>query len=327
MSVLSRLALAVAVTVATAEGTAYDIELAKAGLLLSDAMYCDSRLVMELECMPCTAIESYGLSIANITIQTSKAQASRVLAALDAERRQLVLAFRGLSVLRNFPATLRWGPRGLTPPGTAEWAPGCSIQTGYYTNYLSNRAEVYAAIEQHWGSFDSFFVTGHSNGGAQAIITAVELATLYPDLNVWAYTYEALRVGDKAFADFAGGLPNLFNYRMTHHKDGSPRTCAYEGGFNYDCHTLATHSDYRADEPFWHPGDEYYFPNVTGLGYVDLSGEIESLSGLNSVLPSEELAIDDENHNFPMGYHTMWCCPDDGLIHYDGEGCAFQGYI
>lgn len=65
-------------------------------------------------------------------------------------------------------------------------------------------------------------VTGHSKGGAQATLIALDL--IHSGIsNVYCVTFGSPRVGNEAFAVYASSvLDSTHQYRITHHKDTVP---------------------------------------------------------------------------------------------------------
>jgi len=74
--------------------------------------------------------------------------------------------------------------------------------------------------------------TGHSLGAALATLTAMDLAKLYPDVQV--YNFGSPRVGDKTFSPFAGTVMTDF-WRVTHYKDCVPHLPEQTLGFRHVC--------------------------------------------------------------------------------------------
>lgn len=56
--------------------------------------------------------------------------------------------------------------------------------------------------------------SGHSLGGAEAILTATALAYTLPDSEVVSITYGTPKIGDESWASFANSMPNLAIWRF-----------------------------------------------------------------------------------------------------------------
>jgi len=69
------------------------------------------------------------------------------------------------------------------------------IHRGFNRAYKQVRSSVYQATKD----MDSLFLTGHSLGGAMAILSGLHLATLGKEVMV--YTFGTPKVGSRAFAD------------------------------------------------------------------------------------------------------------------------------
>jgi hypothetical protein len=64
------------------------------------------------------------------------------------------------------------------------------------------------------------FVTGHSLGGALAVLAAVDLKkNFYPRTYMILYTYGQPRVGNEAFSDFIFSQLDGYYVRVTHYDD------------------------------------------------------------------------------------------------------------
>uniref|UniRef100_A0A0N5BA86 Lipase_3 domain-containing protein n=1 Tax=Strongyloides papillosus TaxID=174720 RepID=A0A0N5BA86_STREA len=108
-----------------------------------------------------------------------------------------------------------------------------------------------------------YIVTGHSLGGALAVLTALKLVTTLtakPE-DIHVITFGQPRIGDYQFSDFVqGNLPNL--YRLVHYKDVIPHfpACAKEKGSSSKC--------VKQDrQPFHHTREVFYNSDKNSTQY------------------------------------------------------------
>jgi len=65
--------------------------------------------------------------------------------------------------------------------------------------------------------------SGHSLGGAEAILTAVGLAHYFPDLEINSITFGTPRIGDRFWKSYSNSYTNLGIWRFVHRDDIVPR--------------------------------------------------------------------------------------------------------
>lgn len=135
---------------------------------------------------------------------------------IDSARREIVLALRGTSSIRNFLTNLvfAWDD--------CPWAAGCQLHAGFARAWAD--AAVDAVVAASWVHRGFRIVaTSHSLGGAVATIAAAHLKRR--GLAVDCYTYgspRVPRVGNDAFIAFADAPPAR-HWRVTHRDDPVPR--------------------------------------------------------------------------------------------------------
>lgn len=141
------------------------------------------------------------------------------------------MSFRGTETLENWLENLRFAKTDREMS-----CPGCKVHSGFLDSFNTVSAGVLAAIkhqhELHPGA--QVYTTGHSLGGALAIIAAYVLEY---DMNVsisGVFTYGAPRVGNGAFADFFNRASDTkVTYRLTHHRDPVPHLPIKAMGFRH----------------------------------------------------------------------------------------------
>eukprot|EP00162_Nutomonas_longa_P021708 comp4677_c0_seq2/m.3466 comp4677_c0_seq2/g.3466 ORF comp4677_c0_seq2/g.3466 comp4677_c0_seq2/m.3466 type:complete len:179 (-) comp4677_c0_seq2:2-538(-) len=90
---------------------------------------------------------------------------------------------------------------------------GVGVHTGFRDSYVSMQAEVHTSIKNLLQQYPSaeVFVTGHSLGGAQAMLCSFDLAYSLGIPNT-VYTYGEPRVGNKPFADLVNKYVNVWRF-------------------------------------------------------------------------------------------------------------------
>ncbi|MGV2831383.1 lipase family protein [Myxosarcina sp. GI1(2024)] len=152
---------------------------------------------------------------------------------------------------------------------------GGKIHQGFHSLYLRNLAlPIRTALEQ-MESYIPCYLTGHSLGGAMAILSAVDIALNFTSFKeqIRMYAYAPPRVGDPTFAEFYSNLiPN--SYRIVSEADS----------------TWLLPPILFQESVYLHVGQQWSFINQTG----DLS--------LNHQLNAYQAAIDRERETYPAPF-------------------------
>lgn len=114
-------------------------------------------------------------------------------------------------------------------PGCAD----CHVHRGFYYTYLEVRDQILANARSLFAKYPNSrkLVTGHSLGGALAVLASIDIVQLFGPIDEF-YTYGQPRVGDKNFADFVNSIvPGNFNSRITHYMDPVPHLPLENMGF------------------------------------------------------------------------------------------------
>lgn len=104
------------------------------------------------------------------------------------------------------------------------------VHTGYYNAYVAVREEINQRIHDHDGKSKKLFITGHSLGGALAVLCAIDQGyAVRPESRRFVaqgvYTYGGPRVGNALFARLyaeklsAGGAKALNTHRYVNESD------------------------------------------------------------------------------------------------------------
>ncbi|KAK7724966.1 hypothetical protein SLS63_008368 [Diaporthe eres] len=136
--------------------------------------------------------------------------------ALDTVRKEIVVAFRGSSGLRNWIADLTF----LQVP--CNYTTGCAVHSGFKIAWESIREYTLDFIKAAFAEYPGYtlVVTGHSLGGAVGTLAAIELRNLGYACDL--YTYGSPRVGNLALVKYVTNQVGA-EYRATHFDDPVPR--------------------------------------------------------------------------------------------------------
>ncbi|RKP36459.1 Alpha/Beta hydrolase protein [Dimargaris cristalligena] len=148
--------------------------------------------------------------------------ASDAYVAVNDRLKSVILAYRGTSRPLAAIQDLKIGLQKFFPD-----APGVDIHRGFMESYLARADSIYATVEElvnrRYPGYD-LVITGHSLGGAQALLAAVDFsrrqAAWIPRIRL--YTYGQPRVGDRDFAQEVQRL-GFYIRRITNGEDLVPR--------------------------------------------------------------------------------------------------------
>ncbi|CAM9526756.1 unnamed protein product [Discosporangium mesarthrocarpum] len=136
----------------------------------------------------------------------------------------ILVAFAGTdpSSIRNWIDDLEVFPAGHVYE--SEGCVGCKVHMGFLATSYAIQDQVRSKVAELLEGFPGarVAVTGHSLGGALAILSALDLKSTLPGLDLApVYTFGAPRLGNGAFAAFAAsqGFPM---YRVIHNRDPVP---------------------------------------------------------------------------------------------------------
>jgi len=202
----------------------YDEAEAKMFASLCSASYeSDVNRVLDWTCRACKD-SKLPLTPGKIKIIDAGAKnASRTIVGKLSKQNGCLVAFRGSSNVMNWLRDFQiWD----IAPTTYEHCVGCKVHSGFYYIWQNVRHSVVKALKEVGCSPSSnnadnvLYVTGHSLGAA---VTHLAMFTLkHAGFNVVkAYSFEAPRVGNKAFADaFSEQFTRKFPvFRITHSQD------------------------------------------------------------------------------------------------------------
>ncbi|MCJ1363355.1 hypothetical protein MMC16_002462 [Acarospora aff. strigata] len=188
----------------------------------STASYCPNNTIWDkpdtkVKCTSgCPLVEAAGATIIRGG-RTPLGDIGAVLA-VDNTNKLLVLAIRGSSSAQNFAVDAL---AGFVP---SKICPGCLVHQGFYGAWLELKAFLLPTLTAAVAMYPDhqIVITGHSLGGAIAIIAAAELRN--KGMNIAMYSYGQPRIGNALTASYISAQTNLGpTYRATHTNDPVPR--------------------------------------------------------------------------------------------------------
>ncbi|KAI8381060.1 lipase [Radiomyces spectabilis] len=227
---------------------------------LSSMSYCDSVIPGgKLDCAQCSAVS--GATMVK-TFSTLLYDTNGYIIRDDAKKK-LYLTFRGSSSIRNWIADFTFIATSYTP------VKGAKVHTGFYNSYKEVAQNVILTMQKELDAHPDYDteVSGHSLGGAMAVLAALDLyqrdIRFTPD-NLRIFTYGAPRVGNPDFAYYVTGTDIPFQ-RVVHDRDIVPHLPPQAFGF-------------------LHPGIENWI--VDGENKVQIcEHELETSLCSNSIVP------------------------------------------
>jgi len=196
---------------------------------ISGAAYCN---VTGWTCAPCLASNQSVLSTA--TFQGKKSD-TRVFVAAYKDKitghDSIVLSIRGTSSLTNWIENIK-----IAKTDREMSCAGCKVHAGFLDVWKPVQQLVFDEIIRlrHLYPGAELYVTGHSLGGAVAILAAYVLQYDLGQAINGVYTFGAPRVGNAAFADYySNSQAHHVTWRLTHHRDPVPHLPMVSMGFQH----------------------------------------------------------------------------------------------
>ncbi|ETS81015.1 hypothetical protein PFICI_06017 [Pestalotiopsis fici W106-1] len=138
---------------------------------------------------------------------------------VNSYRKELVVGVRGSYNIRNWLADLRF-LQASCPYGAM-----CRVHRGFWQAFQDITDDsFYEALRESIHNYPDYnvTVTGHSLGGAVALLLGSYIREEFESVNVDIYTYGAPRVGNVVFMNYLRNQPGK-EYRITHFDDQVPR--------------------------------------------------------------------------------------------------------
>lgn len=232
---------------------------------VASTAYCSS--VIPSSGWSCTNCKTYvpdGKLI--VTFDTPKYDIAGFVLRSDSQK-TIYLVFRGSSSLENWVVNLTFGKTNYTPVS------GAQVHQGFYNGYKEASAYFFAQLQAQHAAYPGYTiaVTGHSLGGAQALLAGMDLYQRISTLNTGnlkIYTVGCPRVGDSNFAYYVEGT-GITVSRSVHDRDIVPHLPPESFGF-------------------LHPGVETWDKSDTDIEIC--TDDIESDSCSDSIVPFTSIA-------------------------------------
>jgi predicted lipase len=144
----------------------------------------------------------------------------------------VIIAFRGTSNVRDFVTDAKFFRALLLQQSNGD---RCEVHTGFLSAYESIIADLTAHLREIVVSNRPVIVTGHSLGGALAILAALELKRHGFNITQ-VYTFGQPRVGNKAFAAMYNAVLKDSTFALVNEGDPVPLLPPLLNGYR-DCGT------------------------------------------------------------------------------------------
>ncbi|KAI9263028.1 lipase [Sporodiniella umbellata] len=231
----------------------------------------------------CPNCQKYAPDGKVITTFTSSLSDTHGFVMRSASQKTIYLVFRGTGSFRSAVTDIVFYFSNYTPVA------GAKVHAGFLSSYQQVVNDYFPIVQEQLTAFPDHkvIVTGHSLGGAQALLAGMDLyqreSRLSPK-NLSIYTYGAPRVGNPTFAYYVDktGIPV---YRSVDKRDVVPHLPPQAMGF-------------------LHPGVEYWIKSGDKNVQV-CSDNIETKYCSNSIVPFT--SIDDHSYYYGITQGTGGC--------------------
>ncbi|KAJ1957723.1 hypothetical protein EC988_000686 [Linderina pennispora] len=178
------------------------------------------------------------------------------------DTKEIIVSWRGTTILMDWVKDFTYFP--VSWPSSIA---GSQVHRGFLQAYSSASAHIEETVAKLVAKYPDYSIvlTGHSLGGAQATIAAVDYATRHPEWlsKLKLFTYGQPRVGNPKFAGWLSQQPFPI-YRTVYKGDLVPRVPFQFMGFQ-------------------HISQEVWYNENGALKFMGSNGE--NASGQNSLLP------------------------------------------
>jgi predicted lipase len=203
---------------------------------MSEVAYEDSAKIESWTCKYCPKYQ-----IQKPKVFSNSAGGVQGFVGFSTNLKSIIVSFRGSSNIKNWISNLN------AARTTYAVCSGCQVHSGFNSAYNLVKNDLHSLVEQYTAMFrgSRIMVTGHSLGGALAILAASDFITLYGKVDE-VYTFGQPRVGNAAFGLwYQQKVPQT--YRLIHYADIVPHLPPSNLGF--------VHSNYQ----IWYTEDMQHF--------------------------------------------------------------------
>jgi len=198
-------------------------------LMYSYSAYCNSHSVANFSCYWCLyKPDTHGFIVTNLITNES----TNTFGFVGYTNNSLQLSFRGTqpASLLNWLTDIEAGKTEPYPN-----IPNALVHSGFYRAYEGVRTQVQQALKgliSKNPQFKQIHITGHSLGGALAVVCALDLIESSFPLPITVYTFGEPRVGNIYFAQyFDAHIPD--NWRVVNKADLVPHVPDELMGFHH----------------------------------------------------------------------------------------------
>jgi len=202
------------------------------------ASSCPNSTLQSWSCQYCNGELSTGVTVQFISYDAATDNTCYV--ATNDNTKEIVLVFRGTEIrsINNFVTDLKFAKSSVD----LDNFPNCSVHTGFLKSYKAHRAVIMDKLPGIMQNFRDYnlVIMGHSLGGAQATICAMDL--LYNNgLSTRLVTLGSPRVGD---SDFYNNFDpsKIQHIRFTHDNDAVVHLPPEWFGFKHVQHEVWSHN-------------------------------------------------------------------------------------
>jgi len=215
----------------TVESKKYSIDFTCSNSLISqDTMVqiANLRYMVKWAMYAYTASATDNLLSDMVIIENIKFE-SRAVLGYDRSRNYIIVAFRGSSTLQNWISDFDFPLTDYSKTGCTS----CSVHTGFLNSYSSISGSVFSNLSLLHNKYPqaTIMVTGHSLGGAQAVLGAIDVKLAGYTLHL--YTYGSPRVGNQNFVNFLNSEIDAANIRAEYLNDPVPNLPPITFGYHH----------------------------------------------------------------------------------------------
>ena len=207
MKAITLVLLALFVAVVASEDY-YSTKLAQRMIQISSITYESESSILNWNCSLCKTV-----SFSHPKVVQNSSNSVFGLIGYSPEYNKIIVAWRGSVDIAN------WILNFKTTRTSYPLCSGCSVHVGFNQGFNSVKSQVEPLVEFLMEKYPSasIYITGHSLGGALAVMSAAHLHNKY-NLVEKLYPLGQPRVGNDAFAQFMTAfIPNT--YRIVHYAD------------------------------------------------------------------------------------------------------------
>jgi hypothetical protein len=251
--VFAAVCLAAAASSAAALPSSYNAAIAYSGWLYGKAVNCNATEIEDWTCSTCQNISG----MTQVRVFHNETTGGQAYVGFNDVSNTLVVTFRGSVDIQNWINNLDFFFTEYPNADCTSFnGSQCKVHRGFLNVYESIKFEgLLPYVSTLWasvkGKSPSVLVTGHSLGGALAILGGVDVTLLLRDqtADIHVYTYGEPRVGNPAWAKWVSEsvLVGGTQFRLTHEADPVPRLPPLEFGFLHVPHEVWYNNDLAGD--------------------------------------------------------------------------------